>query len=357
MHETLSAEFLNRALDESGQGIVVTDHDGRILSVSPKILTLSGYTEKEIIGATPAIFKSGQTSPVVYQELWQTIRSGRAWSGAILNRRKNGTLFLDRESILRGVTSKGAGCYVAFHRDAGIELELRLSLSRAEARMGEKVNEIENAKSTIQTLVTLTSQQAENISHALITALESRDPYTAGHGRRTSVMMELVGAELGLFNEFSRDAIRMGAILHDIGKIGIPDGILLKPGPLTDPELDAMKCHPGIGFDIVSLALKEEESLRIVRHHHERLDGSGYPDGLRAHEIPDYVRAFSVCDAFDAMTSTRSYRPAMSAEGALSLLTDEALAGRIDMSAVKVVKSLSRNGVLRDACEISAAAA
>ncbi len=98
MHRTLSADFLNRALYESGQGIVVSDHDGRILSVSPKIMTLSGYAEKELIGTTPAIFKSGQTSSIAYQELWQTIRSGRTWTGAILNRRKSGTFFLDRES-------------------------------------------------------------------------------------------------------------------------------------------------------------------------------------------------------------------------------------------------------------------
>jgi len=353
----LPADFLSRIVDEAELGIIVTELDGTIQVASPKILQLTGYTERDLIGAKPRAFRSGQTPEAVYKELWRTIRTGATWKGAILNRRKDGSLFLDRETIATGVGLKGnRACFIAIHRNADVELDLRLKVARAEATVGEKVSEIDDAKSTIKTLVTMTSQQAESTSHALIAALEARDPYTAGHGRRVSLMVELVCEELDLFSRFSRDAIRLGAILHDIGKVGIPDAILLKPGSLTEPEYDVIKTHPAIGFDILSHVAKLEETLRIVRHHHERLDGSGYPDGLRGHEIPDYVKAMTVCDSFDAMTSARAYRNPRSSEEALSILTDEALGGLVDMSAVKALKRLWNNGVLSDIVRVAAAA-
>jgi len=354
---TLPAEFLSRIVDEIDIGIIVTDLDGTIQTVSPKVFGLTGYSERDLIGSTPRTFRSGQTPDAAYRELWQTIRTGATWKGALLNRRKDGTMFLDRETIASTIGLKGnKACFVAIHRNADVELDLRLKVARAEATVGEKVGEIDNAKSTIKTLVTLTSQQTENTAHALISALEARDPYTAGHGRRVAMMMELVCDELGLFVTYSRQAIRVGAILHDIGKVGIPDSILLKQGKLTDAEYEVMKTHPAVGFDILSHAAKFEETLRIVRHHHERLDGTGYPDGLRGHEVPDYVKAMFVCDSFDAMTSTRPYRPATSAEDAISILTDEALGGRIDMSPVKALKKLWHNGVLSDIVKLPVAA-
>ena len=237
-----------------------------------------------------------------------------------------------------------------------IELDLRLKIAKTEASLSDAIVEIDSAKTAIKTLVTLTSLQVESTANALIAAMEARDHYTAGHGKRTAIMMELLGAELGLFSRYSLEAIRTGAILHDIGKVSVPDSILLKQGSLTPPEYEVIKTHPAIGFDILSLALKQEEILRIVRHHHERLDGSGYPDGLRGHEIPDYVKAFSVCDCYDAMTSTRSYRRAMPSRDAISTLTDDALCGKLDMSSVKALKRLWKNGVMDDIQSMRAAA-
>lgn len=357
MDNILSSEFLKRALDESDHGILVTDYEGTILSVNEGLVKLTGFDEKELVGSNPRLLKSGQTPEAVYRELWGTLRSGRTWKGAVLNRAKDGSHFLDRETILSGIEPRSdRACFVAIHRNADIELDLRVKLSRAEASIGHFVDETDKAKAAIQTLVTLTNRQAETTSHALIAAIEARDAYTAGHGRRTALMMELIGDELGMFDRCSREAARIGAILHDIGKVGIPDAILLKQGRLTTEEYAVIKAHPSIGFDILKLAFKHEEILRIVRHHHERLDGTGYPDGLRGHELPDYVKVLSVCDCFDAMTSTRSYRRAMTEEDALSILTDDALTGRLDMAAVRALKRLSRNGVLGDVIAMPAVA-
>lgn len=353
----LSVDQLSRILDESELGIVVTELDGTICSITPAITRLTGYSSSELIGASARKFKSGQTPTSTYESLWSTIRSGRTWKGALLNRHKDGALFLDRQTITANISGPGnRACFVAVHRAADIEMELRLKLRQVGQQLELEHEEVEEAKTKIKTIVEMTSQQAEGVSHALVASLEARDPNTAGHGARTAFLMDLVGRELGLFDVFPQDEIRLGAILHDIGKIGIPDRILLKEGPLTDPEYEVIKTHAAIGFDILRHVGGHEEALRMVRHHHERLDGSGYPDGLRGEEIPDYVKAFSVCDCFDAMTSRRSYRNAMSADDAISFLTDDALGGRIDMSAVKVLKRLSTSGMLGAVREMALAA-
>ncbi|MCB8932537.1 MAG: HD domain-containing protein [Fimbriimonadaceae bacterium] len=356
MKHLLTAEFLERALDHCELGIVVTDLDGSILSVSEKTLELTGYLGKELIGASPRTFKSGHTSETVYQNLWNTIRTGHTWKGALLNRHKDGSLFLDRETILSGVLPSGKACFVALHQSANTEMELRVKMAKTEANLANALGKIDQAKSTIESLVTQTNRQLGCTANALNAAVEARDTYTAGHGARTALMMDLVGAKLDLFTRYSRDAIRIGATLHDIGKVGIPDTILWKRGPLTEPEYEVVKTHPVIGFDILKPVYIQEEVLRIVRSHHERLDGSGYPDGLKSHAIPDYVKAFSVCDCYDAMTSTRGYRPAMSPEDAFSILVDEALLGRLDMSAVKALKRLYADGVLNDLNDLCNAA-
>lgn len=349
MHDVLSADFLARALDESELGLVVTDFEGTILSASEKMLELTGYSERDLVGASPRAFKSGHTSDAVYQSLWQTIRTGRTWKGALLNRHRSGNLFLDRETIVPGVApNSGRACFVALHHSASAEMELRLKVAKTEAKLSDALGKIDHAKSTIESLVSQSETQLSCTAEALAAAAEARDTYTAGHGRRTSLIMELVGAKLDLFSRFSLEAIRVGATLHDIGKVGIPDAILWKRGPLTDAEYDVVKTHAAIGFDILKPVYIQEEVLRIVRSHHERLDGSGYPDGLTSQAIPEYVKAFAVCDCYDAMTSTRGYRPAMTPEEALSTLTDEALLGRLDMSSVKALKGLYASGALRE---------
>jgi len=154
---------------------------------------------------------------------------------------------------------------------------------------------------------------------ALATALDARDPYTAGHSERVSVLSVAIGRSLRLRDE-EIEVIRLGALLHDIGKIGVPDAVLLKPTALTHAEFDIIKQHPGAGARILQSVPFLIPHLPIVELHHERPDGRGYPHGLRGDEIPIAAHIVHVADAYDAMTSERVYRKPLSPRAALEEL-------------------------------------
>lgn len=139
-------------------------------------------------------------------------------------------------------------------------------------------------------------------------AVDAKDSYTRGHSDRVSYYSVLIGKQLGLSEE-DLDVLKQGALFHDVGKIGIPDAILQKPGKLTDDEYDDIKNHPSIGAKILGPAKIFEPLIPMVLHHHERYDGRGYPGGLKGEEIPFMARIVCVADSFDAMTSDRAYRP------------------------------------------------
>ncbi len=139
-------------------------------------------------------------------------------------------------------------------------------------------------------------------------AVDAKDTYTKNHSDRVSFYSVLIAKGLGLPDE-EIELIRDGALFHDIGKIGIPDAILQKNAKLTDDEYDDIKNHPSIGAKILAPAKLFENIIPIVKHHQERYDGSGYPSGLAGNDIPLHARIVAIADAFDAMTSDRSYRP------------------------------------------------
>lgn len=147
------------------------------------------------------------------------------------------------------------------------------------------------------------------IIDCIVSALDAKDPYTAGHSERVSDMATLVCNLLG-FSEEQVQKIHIAAHLHDIGKIGVPDTVLLKEGKLNDAEWEKMKRHPEIGAEILSKSQHLSELKDIVLHHHERYDGKGYPSGLSGIEIPIGARIIAICDSIDAMTSNRCYRKA-----------------------------------------------
>jgi HD-GYP domain-containing protein (c-di-GMP phosphodiesterase class II) len=151
---------------------------------------------------------------------------------------------------------------------------------------------------------------------ALVAAVEAKDGYTHGHSARVAATSVRLGQRMGLRPQVLR-RLAQGALLHDIGKIGIPDEILNKPGALTREERARIEEHPVIGWDIVQRAPTLREALHAVRHHHERFDGDGYPDGLRGDEIPLVARIVAVADVWDALTSDRAYRPAWSRQRAV----------------------------------------
>jgi len=154
---------------------------------------------------------------------------------------------------------------------------------------------------------------------ALAEALEAKDPYTNGHSMRVTELAVTLAHEYGLSEE-EQQRIRLAGLVHDIGKIGVPEKILHKPDRLTEQEFDFIKEHPGMGERILRPIINDREVLAIVRHHHERFSGGGYPEGLAGEDIPLGSRLMSVADAYDAMTSTRPYRKALSPEKATGQL-------------------------------------
>jgi putative two-component system response regulator len=164
---------------------------------------------------------------------------------------------------------------------------------------------------------------AEQVIFALAAAVEAKDPYTEAHTQRVAEAAQRIGMRLGL-PAADLDALYRGGLIHDIGKIGVPDSILLKPGPLDPEEQMRMRMHPVIGENIVTPLHSGTELLPIIRHHHESYNGAGYPDGLAGHSIPRLARIVSVCDAYDALINDRPYRMRLSLEDALSTLSDGA---------------------------------
>lgn len=168
---------------------------------------------------------------------------------------------------------------------------------------------------------------------ALADAIEARDPYTGGHCHRVMFWSDIIGREMGLASEAEK--LRYGALLHDVGKIGVPDHVLLKPGRLDGPEWEVMRSHVLIGERIVRAIPGMAETVGIVRHHHEMISGEGYPDRLSAEAIPICARIVGVVDAFDAMTTTRPYRVALPLEEAVRRL-EEAKGWQFDPGVVDV---------------------
>ncbi len=154
---------------------------------------------------------------------------------------------------------------------------------------------------------------------SLAAAVEAKDPYTRGHAERVAALAVEIGCEMGVAPE-ARKALEVGGILHDIGKIGIPDSILTKQGALAPEEMDLVRAHPRIGAEIVAGVDFLRDAIPVIRNHHERWDGTGYPDRLAGEAIPLVARIVNIADTWDACTSNRPYQEAMPADVAVVIL-------------------------------------
>jgi putative two-component system response regulator len=172
-------------------------------------------------------------------------------------------------------------------------------------------------------------ESAEDVLCTLALSVESRDPYTGGHCERLANYAADLGKHIGLSEE-EIVALRRGGYLHDIGKISVPDEILKKGANLTPREWEIMRQHPAAGENICRPLKSLRDVLPIIRHHHEHWDGTGYPDGLRRKEIPLLARVLQVVDVYDALRTSRPYKPALSHEDAAQLMKAESAAGLWD---------------------------
>ena len=209
-----------------------------------------------------------------------------------------------------------------------IDYDELLARTRSLLKLKQYTDELENAEAVL-------------ISLAL--SIEARDPYTRGHCERLADMSIRLAGRIGASEEDIK-ALRRGGIVHDIGKVAVPDAILLKPGPLSRDEMDLMRKHPLVGERICEPLKTFRSVLPIIRHHHERFDGSGYPDGLHGADIPLTARILQLADVYDALTTDRPYRKADVSEIAFEIMENEATQGWWDRELLSAFREMIREG-------------
>src|SRR6204780_1255595 len=207
-----------------------------------------------------------------------------------------------------------------------IDLNELLARTRSLLRLKQYTDELENAEAG---------------RFSLAHSIEARDPYTHGHCERLAEMSARMGERLGVPEEQIK-ALRRAGVVHDIGKVAVPDSILLKPGPLTADETKVMQKHPVVGERICAPLKTFRLVLPIIRHHHEKFDGSGYPDGLVGDAIPLTARVLQLSDVYDALTTDRPYKVAFTPEVALDLMGEEAERGWWDRGLFEAFREMIR---------------
>ncbi|QHW33318.1 HD domain-containing protein [Paenibacillus rhizovicinus] len=293
--------------------VIITDTRHRIIDVNATYERVTGYSRDEIVGMKAGLLKSGLTPAKTYDDMKESLGQDKPWSGVFINRKRNKELWYSNITISL-VKSGDEAYYIGVFRDL--------------AQLKEGVYISETRKSKIQ----------YEILKVLALSCEVRDPDIEGHLVR---VQELTTGLLHQYNALKRSVLTEAyiqsvvnaCILHDIGKSGIPEGILYKPGKLNVYERAIMETHPLIGADIlnkISTELDDElfqQEMKIakdiVSFHHEKWDGTGYPSRLKEDEIPFEAQIVSIVDVYDALTSRRAYKDAWPAEQAADYLRNQ----------------------------------
>jgi len=286
--------FLWKVIDTVPNNIFVKDKDGKYLMANDSVAELYNTTPKKMIGKTDLELIS--KSKIKDNDLEYLIRDDIN----VINGKKK--ILVPEESLTLDDGKK------IWFQTTKVPLD---SPDVPEVLLGVHVDitALKNSFNRLQELM-------EEIVNGLVLAVEKRDPYTAGHQRRVSLLANAIAKKMGL-DKKRADGLRIAAIVHDIGKINVPAEILSKPGKLSKTEFDLIKIHPQAGFEILSTINFPWPVAEIVLQHHEKYDGSGYPDGLKGEEIYLEARIIAVADLVEAFVSHRPYRPSLGIDYAL----------------------------------------
>ncbi|NCB55591.1 MAG: PAS domain S-box protein [Epsilonproteobacteria bacterium] len=270
-------------IDESNS-LTRVDTEGKILFVNKRFCELSGYAKEEVIEQSFSAMYADDIDPLIVKQLWETIQSGHVWRGVLKNKRKDGSLYWVKATVVPIKDKQG------------------------------KITEFMSVRNDISEIIKLheeiESTQQEIIYHMGEIA-ESRSQETGNHVRRVAEYSRLLALKYGLDAQ-EANKIAMASPMHDIGKVGIPDAILHKPGKLTDEEWEIMKTHAMLGYAVLQHSKRPilQASAIIAKEHHEKYDGTGYPLGLSGETIHLYARIVAIADVFDALSHDRCYKKA-----------------------------------------------
>ena len=263
------------------------------------------------------------------------------------------TGYADKENAIRSINEIGLYYYLEKpwnNNDLIKVVKNGLEKKDLEDVLKDKFKEIELSNNEIKRLYELLKQEydketesTKNLIITLANVIEAKDKYTDGHTRRVAIISRLIGQKLGL-EENKLNFLETAGIIHDIGKVGVPESILNKPGKLTPEEFEIIKKHSEIGETIIKPLGSLRECLNPVRHHHEKLNGSGYPDGLIGEDITIETRILGVADIFDALYSDRPYRDKLPLRAVKDILTKDVDSGCLDAKVVQVLFEMIDNG-------------
>ncbi|MCK5111346.1 MAG: PAS domain S-box protein [Arcobacteraceae bacterium] len=270
---------------------------GKITYVNDKFTEVSGYTKEEVIGKNHNMVRHEDTPKEIFYELWETIKSGKPWSGIIKNKAKSGEPYWVDTTIvpIKDENNKIIE-YMAIRHDLTELFNLHKEIEDTQKEIVYKMGEIG----------------------------ESRSKETGNHVKRVAEYSKILAHLYGL-SEHDSDILFTASPMHDIGKVGIPDSILKKPGKLTDEEFDLMKTHTDIGYSILKGSKREvlKAASIVSNEHHEKWNGRGYPQGLKGEDIHIYGRITAVADVFDALGSDRCYKKAWDDKKIFKLFEEE----------------------------------
>lgn len=290
-------------LEQLLEGVIIIDDNDEIVFVNRTAEEIRHVSKEKLVGRS-VVFCHPQKSHERVARALQYLKRGKDAFRRMVVDHEKGKFYENTYAAVRGAAGDYLGS-VVITRDITDRRKLEEERTSCLLSLEEKVAELEEKMQRL-----LVSSMA-----SLVNALEAKDPYTQSHSVRVGKMAVKIAEHVWGVCPEARN-VELAGELHDIGKVGIREVVLNKPGRLTDEEYSHIKEHPVIGEKILSPVNNMKSVARLVRHHHERFDGYGYPDGLKGEEIPEGSRILAVADSYDAMITERPYRPALAPERA-----------------------------------------